>query len=60
MPPLFTEPQYDDRAAKAVAQETGALIYELDPIVTGDGSIDAYQTVMRKNAQVLIEALSDK
>lgn len=60
LPPLFTEPQYDDRAAKAVAQETGALIYELDPIVTGGGSIDAYQSVMRKNAQVLIEALGDK
>lgn len=60
LPPLFTEPQYDDRAAKAVAQETGAPVYELDPIVTGDGSIDAYQTVMRKNAKVLIEALGDK
>lgn len=57
LPPLFTEPQYEDRAARAVAQETGAKIYELDPIVTGDGSPDAYEAGMRRNAQVLIEAL---
>ncbi len=57
LPPLFTEPQYEDRAARAVALETGARIYELDPIVTGDGSPDAYEVGMRKNAQVLIEAL---
>lgn len=60
LPPLFTEPQYDDRAAKAVAQETGAAIYELDPVVTGDGAMDAYETVMRKNAQTLILALDKK
>ena len=60
LPPLFTEPQYDDRAAKAVSQETGAAIYELDPVVTGDGAIDAYESVMRKNAQVLVLALGEK
>ena len=59
LPPLFTEPQFEDRAAKAVAQETGAKIYELDPIVTGDGQPDAYETGMRKNAQALIEALGE-
>lgn len=57
LPPLFTEPQYEDRAAKAVAQETGAAVYELDPIVTGDGALDSYETGMRKNARVLIQAL---
>ena len=59
LPPLFTEPQFEDRAAKAVAQETGAKIYELDPIVTGEGQSDAYETGMRKNAQALIEALGE-
>jgi len=60
LPPLFTEPQYEDCAARAVALETGAQIYELDPIVTGDGSPDAYEVGMRKNAQVLIQALGIK
>ncbi|MHC1785768.1 MAG: metal ABC transporter substrate-binding protein [Christensenellales bacterium] len=57
LPPLFTEPQYEDRAARAVAQETGARIFELDPIVTGNGEPDAYETGMRRNAQVLLAAL---
>ncbi len=60
LPPLFTEPQYEDRAARAVAQETGAKVYELDPIVTGDGSPDSYEVGMRRNAQVLLEALGSK
>lgn len=59
LPPLFTEPQYDDKAAKAVAQETGAKVYELDPVVTGDGAKDAYETVMRRNVKTLLEALGD-
>lgn len=57
LPPLFTEPQFEDRAARAVAQETGALIFELDPIATGDGALDNYETGMRKNARTLMEAL---
>lgn len=58
LPPLFTEPQYEDRAARAVALETGAKVYELDPVVTGDGSPTAYEDTMRKNAATLVEALS--
>ena len=58
-PPLFSEPQYENTALRAVAQETGAPIYELDPLVTGGGEKTAYEDVMRKNLQVLLEALSD-
>lgn len=60
LPPLFTEPQYEDRAARAVALETGAQIYELDPIVTGDGAPDAYELGMRANARALVKALGNK
>ncbi len=56
-PPLFTEPQYASDAAVAIHNETGAPIYALDPLVTGDGAMTAYQDVMRKNAQVLLDAL---
>lgn len=58
-PPLFSEPQYENTALRAVAQETGVPIYELDPLVTGGGEKTAYEDVMRKNLQVLLEALSD-
>lgn len=56
-PPLFSEPQYENAALKTVANETGAPVYELDPLVTGDGALSAYQDVMRRNLAVLQEAL---
>lgn len=56
-PPLFTEPQYADNAARAIAAETGAKVYELDPLVSGEITPDAYENGMLKNAQVLLDAL---
>lgn len=59
-PPLFTEPQYPDLAARTLAAETGAKVYGLDPLVTGpmdDKALTAYEDGMRKNMQVLITAL---
>ena len=59
-PPLFIEPQYEDLSARIIAAETGAPVYELDPVVTGpdeDVPPDYYETVMLKNMTVLQEAL---
>lgn len=55
---LFVEPQYPQQAAETIARETGAAIYTLDPAVSGDGTPESYETIMRQNAQVLTEALS--
>lgn len=58
---LFTEPQYSPSAAETIARETGARIYTLDPIVTGEANeqaMDAYIHAMKKNMEVLKEALS--
>ena len=57
---LFTEPQYSPAAAETIARETGAKIYQLDPVVTGEANeeaIDAYINTMKKNMSVLKEAL---
>ncbi len=58
---LFTEPQYQHDIADTVARETGAKIYSLDPIVTGeaDGDFDAYIRKMEANMLVLKEALAN-
>lgn len=58
-PPLFTEPQYTDLAARTVAEETGASVWVLDPCVTGPAvpPLDYYEQVMRGNLTVLREAL---
>lgn len=54
---LFVEPQYPTRAADTIARETGAGVYTLNPIVSGDGSPESYELAMRENARVLTEAL---
>jgi len=55
---LFAEPQYPERAARIIAQETGATLYILDPAVTGSIEADAYINIMEKNLKVLIKALN--
>lgn len=57
---LFIEPQYSPKAAETVANETGAKIYTLDPIVTGEANKSAgddYINKMKENLNVLKEAL---
>lgn len=57
---LFAEPQYPASAAETIAKETGAKVYSLDPVVTGEAnkdSYDAYINAMKKNTEVLKEAL---
>ena len=56
-PPLFTEPGASSVSAQAIAQETGASIYELDPITTGEATLDAYETRMLNNAYTIRNAL---
>lgn len=54
---LFAEPQYPVKATESIAQETGAKVYTLDPIVTGPMEADAYINLMESNLLVLQEAL---
>lgn len=54
---VFTEPQYFENAANIIANETGRKLYELDPIVSGELTKEAYEKTMRKNLNTLIRAL---
>lgn len=54
---LFAEPQYSTGAAEVISRETGARVYLLDPVVSGPDDPDAYLNIMRKNMEVLKEAL---
>lgn len=57
---LFAEPQYSSGAAEIIAAETGAMLYTLDPVVTGEAvpdAADAYLDAMRRNMETLMEAL---
>lgn len=54
---VFAEPQYPKSAANIVAKESGAIVYSLDPSVTGENNKDAYLNAMENNLKVLKEAL---
>lgn len=57
---LFAEPQYSSKAADVIARETGARVYTLDPVVTGEAdpdSFDVYINAMEQNKKALQEAL---
>lgn len=54
---LFAEPQYPAKAIDAIAAETGAMVYILDPAVTGPMEPDAYLKIMENNLSELEKAL---
>ncbi len=55
---IFAEVQYPDDVARAIAREAGAVVRVLDPVASGDQpSADAYEVAMKKNLDVLKEAL---
>jgi zinc transport system substrate-binding protein len=55
---IFAEPQYPAKSAEAIARETGARVYILDPVVTGPmDDPEYYLKAMEKNLEVLKEAL---
>ncbi len=54
---LFSEPQYDVSLIESIANQTGAEIYVLDPVVTGSQDKDEYIRIMRQNLKNLTEAL---
>lgn len=56
---IFTEPQYPEKAGKALSKETGIPVAMLDPVATGPGNapLDYYETVMRQNMKTLESTL---
>ena len=54
---LFIEAQFDTNIANRIAEETGAKVYVLDTIVSGETSKDAYINGLTSNLKVIKEAL---
>lgn len=50
---LITEPEYSGSAADVLAQETGAQVYVLNPVLKGEKIKTAYEDVMRNNLEIL-------
>lgn len=56
VPALFSEPQFDPRAARAIATEAGLPLHEIDPVGGGPG-VDSYEKLLGQVTQVLEQAL---
>ncbi len=56
---IFTEPQYSNKVAKRIAQESKVPLAVLDPMTTGPQNppLDYYQIIMRNNFTVLKNVL---
>ena len=58
IPAIFTEVNGSDATAQAISRETGCQIYQLDMIMSGDGTgIQPYVDAMEKNMDTILEAL---
>ena len=58
IPAIFTEVNGSDATAQAISRETGCEIYQLDMIMSGDGTgIQPYVDAMEKNMDTILEAL---
>ena len=58
IPAIFTEKNGSDATAQAIARETGVKVYQLDMIMSGDGTgIQPYLDAMTADLNTLAEAL---
>ena len=58
LPAIFTERNGSTATADAIARETGVKVYQLDMIMSGDGTgIQPYVDAMNKNYETVLEAL---
>ena len=58
VPAIFTEVNGSDATAKAISRETGCGVYQLDMVMSGEGTgVEDYLNAMMKNLQTAAEAL---
>lgn len=58
IPAIFTEVNGSDATAQAIARETGCKVYQLNMIMSGDGTgLTPYLEAMERNLNTLVEAL---
>ncbi len=58
IPAIFTEKNGSDSTAQAIARETGVEVFQLDMIMSGDGTgIQPYLDAMEANINTILEAL---
>ncbi len=54
---LFIEPEYNGSAAQVISNETGVEIYVLNPVISGENKLTAYEDIMRQNFEIIKKAV---
>jgi zinc transport system substrate-binding protein len=54
---IFSEPPFSDKLVRTISQESGVPWYPLDPVAAGKPAAGTYETVMKKNIEILKKAL---
>lgn len=54
---LFIFPGYSGSAAEILARETGAGIYIINPVISGEEDLTAYEDIMRDNYKTILKVV---
>ncbi len=54
---LFVEPNYDGSAAEILSRETDVKIYVLNPVISGEVKLTAYEDIMNENYETILKAV---
>ena len=54
---LFIEPNYNGSAAQVISGETGVEIYVLNPVISGENKLTAYEDIMLQNFETIKKAV---
>lgn len=54
---LFVDPNYSGSAAEILSRETNAKIYVVNPIISGEENLTAYEDIMKENYETILKAV---
>lgn len=54
---LFVEPDYSGSAAEILSRETATKIYTINPVISGDTTLTAYEDIMEENYKIILKAV---
>ena len=54
---LLVEPEYSGSAAEILSGETDIKIYTLNPVISGDSVLTAYEDIMEENYKTILKAV---
>ena len=54
---LFVAPDYSGSAAEILKRETNAEVYVINPIISGEENLTAYEDIMNENYKIILKAV---